>query len=204
MRIGFFAKKVGMTRLFDNNQKSIPVTLVKLLPAQVNQIKTMVVDGYNAVQVSYNDVKPENLDKPQKGSLKKKGSNFYGEFRVTNPEEYSCGQPVDIDVSLVGKRIRVTSMSYGKGFSGLQRRWNFSRGLMTHGSKNHRLPGSIGAGTTPGRVYPGKKMAGQLGFKTTTIGNSTILYIDNDEKILALKGSLPGKEKNILKVTKKV
>ena len=81
---------------------------------------------------------------------------------------------------------------------------NFSRGPMTHGSKNHRLPGSIGAGSTPSRVYPGKKMAGQLGFKTTTIGNSTILYIDNDEKILALKGSLPGKEKNILKVTKKV
>jgi large subunit ribosomal protein L3 len=200
MRIGFFAKKVGMTRLFDNNQKSIPVTLVKLLPAQVNQIKTMVVDGYNAVQIAYNDVKPENLDKPQKGSLKKKGSNFYGEFRVTNPEKYSCGQPVDIDVSLVGKRIRVTSMSYGKGFSGLQRRWNFSRGLMTHGSKNHRLPGSIGAGTTPGRVYPGKKMAGQLGRQGLTSIDTEIHYLSLQEGLVVLKGSIPGANYSVLKI----
>merc|ERR1711937_909356 len=154
-------------------------------------------DGYNAVQIAYNDVKPENLDKPQKGSLKKKGSNFYGEFRVTNPEEYSCGQPVDIDVSLVGKRIRVTSMSYGKGFSGLQRRWNFSRRLMTHGSKNHRLPGSIGAGTTSGRVYPGKKMAGQLGNATVTLKNTEIVYLNNDENILVVKGSVPGKKNSV-------
>ena len=207
MSAGLFAKKVGMTQVFDESGIISPVTILRAELCKVSQIKTLATDGYNAIQVAYGEEKLEKLNKAKRGHLAKigdQGFKYFGEFRVTNPEDYKLGQTFQVQDFDKGQIIRLTGTSIGKGFAGNQKRHNFSRGPMTHGSKNHRLPGSIGAGSTPSRVYPGKKMAGQLGFKTTTIGNSTILYIDNDEKILALKGSLPGKEKNILKVTKKV
>ena len=113
------------------------------------------------------------------------------------------GETIDLSVLSVGQKVKVTGKSIGKGFSGNQKRHNFSRGPMTHGSKNHRLPGSIGAGSTPGRVYPGKKMAGQLGNVKTTIQTSEVLHISKEDQILILKGSLPGKENNVLKISVK-
>jgi large subunit ribosomal protein L3 len=207
MAPGIFVRKIGMTHIFDENGTNIPVTLVQAEDCQISQIKTSKTDGYNAIQVAYGQTKPSKLSKPILGHLEKSGLpsfRSFGEFAVSDPTQYNLAESIDLNSFEIGQTVKVTGQSIGKGFTGNQKRHNFSRGPMTHGSKNHRLPGSIGAGSTPSRVYPGKKMAGQLGFKTTTIGNSTILYIDNDEKILALKGSLPGKEKNILKVTTKV
>ena len=207
MAPGIFVRKIGMTHIFDENGTNIPVTLVQAEDCQISQIKTSKTDGYNAIQVAYGQTKSSKLSKPILGHLEKSGLpsfRSFGEFAVSDPSQYNLADTIDLNSFEIGQTVKVTGKSIGKGFTGNQKRHNFSRGPMTHGSKNHRLPGSIGAGSTPSRVYPGKKMAGQLGFKTTTIGNSTILYIDNDEKILALKGSLPGKEKNILKVTKKV
>ena len=204
MAVGIFARKIGMTHIFDKNGESVPVTLVRAEDCQVSQIKTSESDGYNAIQVAYGQ--SNKLPKPILGHLEKSGLEkfkFFGEFTVPDPNQYSLSESIDLQSFEIGQAVKVTGKSIGKGFTGNQKRNNFSRGPMTHGSKNHRLPGSIGAGSTPSRVYPGKKMAGQLGSKTITVQSSTILYINNDEKILALKGSLPGKEKNILKIVKK-
>lgn len=197
MQAGLFAKKVGMTQIFDEAGKVLPVTILKTGLCQVSQIKTTSTDGYNAIQVAYGEKALEKTNKPIRGHLKKvgdQGFRSFGEFHVKSPEEFELGQIIASDTFSVGQKVRITGKSIGKGFQGNQKRHNFSRGPMTHGSKNHRLPGSIGAGTTPGRVYPGKKMAGQLGGKTVTLKNTEVLYINAEENILVLKGSVPGKK----------
>jgi len=204
MSIGFFGRKLGMTQIFANDGTSIPVTLIKAETCQISQIKTINTDGYNAVQLSYTEQPLDQLNKPRSGHLKKsgtKGFKYSGEFLTADPHTYKLGQMINVSTFNINQKVNVTGTSIGKGFAGNQKRHNFSRGPMTHGSKNHRLPGSIGAGSTPGRVYPGKKMAGQLGNKTVTIKNSEILFISESEDILILKGSLPGKKKNILRIT---
>ena len=203
MQAGLFAKKVGMTQIFDEAGKVLPVTILKTGLCQVSQIKTTSTDGYNAIQVAYGEKALEKTNKPIRGHLKKvgdQGFRSFGEFHVKSPEEFELGQIIASDTFSVGQKVRITGKSIGKGFQGNQKRHNFSRGPMTHGSKNHRLPGSIGAGTTPGRVYPGKKMAGQLGGKTVTLKNTEVLYINAEENILVLKGSVPGKKNAVLKI----
>jgi len=203
MQAGLFAKKVGMTQIFDSAGKILPVTIVKTGLCQVSQIKTTSTDGYNAVQIAYGEKPLEKVNKPTQGHLKKvgdQGFRSFGEFHVNSPEDYELGQVIKVDTFSVGQKVRITGNSIGKGFQGNQKRHNFSRGPMTHGSKNHRLPGSIGAGTTPGRVYPGKKMAGQMGNKTLTLKNTEVLYINAEDNILVLKGSLPGKKNALLKI----
>jgi large subunit ribosomal protein L3 len=203
MQSGLFAKKVGMTQIFDESGTISPVTILKAGLCKVSQIKTINTDGYNAIQLAYGEKKFEDLNKPQKGHLKKigdQGFKSFGEFRVAKPEEFKLGQVVDVGTFSKGQKVRVTGKSIGKGFAGNQKRHNFSRGPMTHGSKNHRLPGSIGAGSTPGRVYPGKKMAGQLGSATVTLKNTEILYVNIEESILVVKGSVPGKKNTVLKI----
>jgi len=207
MQVGLFGKKVGMTQIFDSAGQVLPVTILKMESCQVTQIKTNNTDSYTAVQIGYNQTQIENLNKPIKGHLQKssaKGFKSFGEFRVDETDGFKLGQILTVDSFSVGQKVRITGLSIGKGFSGNQKRHNFTRGPMTHGSKNHRLPGSIGAGTTPGRVYPGKKMAGQLGGTKVTLKNSEILYINSAENILVIKGSLPGKKNNLLKVQPKV
>jgi len=192
-----------MTQIFDESGTIFPVTILKTGLCQVSQIKTVTTDGYNAVQVAYNEQKPEKLNQPTKGHLKKFGNSgfrSFGEFRVTEPENFKLGQIIKANTFSAGQKVRVTGKSIGKGFAGNQKRHNFSRGPMTHGSKNHRLPGSIGAGSTPGRVYPGKKMAGQLGGGTVTLKNSEVLYVNSEDNIIVLKGSVPGKNNAILKI----
>lgn len=203
MKSGLFAKKVGMTQIFDESGTISPVKILKAGLCKVSQIKTLNTDGYDAIQLAYGEEKFENLNKPKKGHLKKvgdQGFRYFGEFRVANPEEFKLGQIVDVGTFTKGQKVRVTGKSIGKGFAGNQKRHNFSRGPMTHGSKNHRLPGSIGAGSTPGRVYPGKKMAGQLGNATVTLKNTEILYVNVEESILVVKGSVPGKKNTMLKI----
>lgn len=203
MQAGLFAKKIGMTQIFDKSGTILPVTILKTGLCQVSQIKTKNTDGYNAIQVGYGNQKLKNINKPIRGHLKKigtQGFRSFGEFRVKTPENFKLGQIIKPDIFSVGQKVRVTGKSIGKGFAGNQKRHNFSRGPMTHGSKNHRLPGSIGAGSTPGRVYPGKKMAGQLGGTTVTLKNTEVLCINKEENILVLKGSLPGKKNTIIKI----
>ena len=203
MKTGLFAKKVGMTQIFDESGTILPVTILKTELCQVSQIKTTNTDGYDAVQVAYGEEKLENINKSTRGHLKKigdKGFKYFGEFHVKTPEDFKLGQVISVDTFSVGQKVRVTGKRIGKGFAGNQKRHNFSRGPMTHGSKNHRLPGSIGAGSTPGRVYPGKKMAGQLGGGTVTLKNTEVLYINPEENILVIKGSVPGKKNTVLKI----
>ena len=203
MQAGLFAKKVGMTQIFDESGAVLPVTILKTGLCQVSQIKTVTTDGYNAIQVAYGEEKLEKIRKPIRGHLKNvtdQGFRSFGEFRVSKPEEFKLGQVIKANTFSAGQKIRVTGKSIGKGFAGNQKRHNFSRGPMTHGSKNHRLPGSIGAGSTPGRVYPGKKMAGQLGGRTITLKNTEVIYVNSEDNILVLKGSVPGKKNTLLKI----
>lgn len=211
--IGSLGIKVGMTQIFDEKNASIPVTLIKIGPCTVTQIKTVPSDGYNAVQLGFdlskkkaadNQNKKRSLNKALEGHLKKSGavnSRYLKEYHVTRPEEFELGQTFDITNFSPNQFIDVRGKSIGKGFAGTVKRHNFSRGPMSHGSKNHREPGSIGAGTTPGRVYPGKRMAGRLGGKPTTLKRLAILRIDADENLLVVKGSVPGKPGNLLSLT---
>nr|YP_010537070.1 ribosomal protein L3 [Lithodesmioides polymorpha]UYC30857.1 ribosomal protein L3 [Lithodesmioides polymorpha] len=203
MSLGLLGNKIGMTQIFDESGNIIPVTILKVGPCIITQVKTVLTDGYNAIQIGYGNVASKSLTQPELGHLQKSNLQplkYLKEFRVTNPEEFQVGQILNVESFTAGQLINVTGKSNGKGFSGLQKRHNFTRGPMTHGSKNHRAPGSIGMGTTPGRVLPGKKMAGQLGNKVTNIKKLKIIQVNNDENILVVKGSVPGKPGNLLSI----
>ena len=204
MSLGLLGNKIGMTQIFDDAGNIITVTILKLGPCVITQIKTVLTDGYNAIQIGYGEVTGKYLTQPKLGHLQKSNIQplkYLKEFRVDNPENFRIGQILNVESFITGQLINVTGKSNGKGFSGLQKRHNFTRGPMTHGSKNHRAPGSIGMGTSPGRVLPGKKMAGQLGNKITHIKKLKIIQVNTDENILVVKGSVPGKPGNLLTIT---
>lgn len=204
MSLGLLGNKVGMTQIFDEFGNVIPVTILKIGPCVVTQIKTILNDGYDAIQVGYGSVQNKYLTQPQLGHLQKSNIEplkYLKEFRVNNPEEFQIGQILGVDSLSVNQLINITGKTNGKGFSGLQKRYNFTRGPMTHGSKNHRAPGSIGMGTSPGRVLPGKKMAGQLGNKIANIKKLKVIQINSDENILVVKGSVPGKPGNLITIS---
>nr|YP_001936447.1 ribosomal protein L3 [Heterosigma akashiwo]ABV66053.1 50S ribosomal protein L3 [Heterosigma akashiwo]ABV70194.1 50S ribosomal protein L3 [Heterosigma akashiwo] len=203
MSIGILGTKIGMTQIFDENGLAVPVTVVQSGPCIVTQIKNFSTDGYNAIQIGFLAKKIKNTNKAEQGHFTKVGcqpQRILKEFKVESTENFTLGQQIKVDCFEIGQFVNVTGRSIGKGFSGLQKRYNFSRGPMTHGSKNHRLPGSIGAGTTPGRVLPGKKMAGQYGNKNVTISKLKVLNIDSKENLLLLKGAIPGKAGNIVSI----
>ena len=203
MSLGLLGNKIGMTQIFDEFGNVIPVTILKIGPCVVTQIKTILNDGYNAIQIGYENVPSKYLTQPQLGHLQKSNIQplkYLKEFRVNNPEDFKIGEILNVDSLSVNQLINITGKTNGKGFSGLQKRYNFTRGPMTHGSKNHRAPGSIGMGTSPGRVLPGKKMAGQLGNKITNIKKLKIVQVNNDENILVVKGAVPGKPGNLLTI----
>mgnify|MGYP000132215320 FL=1 len=205
MSVGILGTKVGMTQFFDETGLSIPVTLIQVGPCVVTQIKSMSTDGYSAIQVGYKQVAEQKLSKPLLGHLKKSQSpplKYLREYLVESTEDFEVSQVFSTDIFKVGQKVNVSSKSIGKGFSGYQKRHHFSRGPMSHGSKNHRQPGSIGAGTTPGRVYPGKNMAGQMGNKKVTIKNLQIVSINTENDVLMLKGAVPGKQGALVKVSK--
>ena len=204
MSIGLLGNKIGMTQIYDELGNIIPVTILKVGPCVITQIKNVLKDGYNSIQIGYREVPSKSLNQPQLGHLQKsniKPLKYLKEFRLNeSTEKFSVGQILDIDSFSVGQYVNVRGKSIGKGFSGLQKRHNFTRGPMTHGSKNHRAPGSIGMGTTPGRVLPGKKMAGQFGNRITTIKKLKIVQINANENLLIIKGSVPGKPGNLLNI----
>ena len=203
MSIGLLGNKIGMTQIFDESGNIIPVTILKVGPCVVTQIKTKEKDGYNAVQIGYSNVSSKSLNQPKLGHLQKSNIQplkYLKEFRVSENDEFEVGQVLKIDTLSTGQLVNIQGKSIGKGFAGLQKRHNFTRGPMTHGSKNHRAPGSIGMGTTPGRVLPGKKMAGQLGNKITTVKKLKVIQFNLEENILVIKGSVPGKPGNLLSI----
>ncbi|NHC33270.1 50S ribosomal protein L3 [Scytonema millei] len=209
MSIGILGTKLGMTQVFDETGKAIPVTVVQAGPCVVTQIKTKQTDGYTAIQVGFKEVKPKALSKPELGHLAKSSApalRHLHEYRLDNTGEYTLGQQITADIFNSGQIVDVSGNSIGRGFAGYQKRHNFGRGPMSHGSKNHRLPGSIGAGTTPGRVYPGKRMAGRLGGSQVTIRKLTVVRVDAERNLLLIKGAVPGKPGALLNIipTKKV
>ena len=196
MSVGILGTKLGMTQVFDAEGRAIPVTVIQAGPCTVTQIKTKPTDGYSAIQIGYNEVKPKALNKPELGHLAKSGANplrHLQEYRLEDTSSFELGQQLNADAFAPGQIVDVIGTSIGKGFAGFQKRHNFKRGPMSHGSKNHREPGSIGPGTTPGRVYPGKKMAGRMGNVQVTVRKLTIVRVDTERNLLLIKGAVPGK-----------
>ncbi|MBW4624387.1 MAG: 50S ribosomal protein L3 [Brasilonema octagenarum HA4186-MV1] len=204
MSVGIIGTKLGMTQVFDEAGVAIPVTVIQAGPCTITQVKTKQTDGYSAIQVGYGEVKPKALNKPLLGHLAKSSApalRHLQEYRIDNSEsEYTLGQQIKADIFSAGQTVDVIGTSIGRGFAGNQKRNNFGRGPMSHGSKNHRAPGSIGAGTTPGRVYPGKRMAGRLGGTRVTIRQLTVVRVDPERNLILIKGSVPGKPGNLVDI----
>ncbi len=203
MSVGILGTKLGMTQIFDDEGRAVPVTVVQAGPCPITQIKTEQTDGYTAVQVAYGDVKEKALTRPELGHLKKadvEPKRYLREYRVKDASEFELGKEIKADRFDSGQLVDVTGVSMGRGFTGYHKRHGFSRGPMSHGSKNHRLPGSIGAGTTPGRVYPGKRMAGQHGNRKVTVRKLTVVSVDADRNLLLIRGAVPGKPGALLNI----
>ena len=199
---GILGKKIGMTQIFTEHGEVIPVTVVEAGPVVVTQIKTTENDGYTAIQVGFQDAKEKSLNKPQKGHLAAANTlkKHLKEFRVDSVEEYTVGQEIKADLFAAGELIDVTGISKGKGFQGPIKRHGQSRGPETHGSRYHRRPGSMGPTSTPGRVFPGKRLPGHMGVETVTIQNLEVVKVDLDKNVILVKGSVPGAKGSILKV----
>ncbi len=203
MSIGILGKKLGMSQFFDEKGRSVPVTLVEAGPCRITQIKSLATDGYSAVQIAFGAVREKLINKPSQGHLAKSGEEllrYLREYRVDNLDGYELGAQVTVGNFEAGQKVDVSGTSMGRGFSGYQKRHGFSRGPMSHGSKNHREPGSTGAGTTPGRIYPGKRMAGRYGGKKITTRGLMIMKVDSDHNLLVIKGSVPGKPGSLLNI----
>nr|QCI04982.1 ribosomal protein L3 [Callithamnion tetricum] len=208
MSIGLLGKKIGMTQLFNDKGSAIPVTILQVGPCIVTQIKNIEKDGYQAIQIGYEQTKIKYLNKANIKHLEKSNIpplKYLKEYYCSEEdiEKLTIGQILNIETLKIGTKINVTGISIGKGFTGYQKRHHFSRGPMSHGSKNHRQPGSIGAGTTPGRVFPGKRMAGRMGGNKVTIKNLTIIDVNIQDNLLIIKGAIPGKSGNILYIHQK-
>ena len=203
MKKAIIGKKLGMTQIFDEKGRVIPVTIIEAIPNVVAQVKTIETDGYNAIQLAYGEVKESKVNKPVKGHFAKAGitpKKHLREFRVDSVEEYKVGDEIKADTFTAGDKIDVQGTSKGKGFQGVIKRHGPSRGPMGHGSMYHRRPGSMGPTSTPGRVFKGKKLPGHMGVDTITIQNLDVVKVDMDKNVILVKGSVPGVKGAILKI----
>ena len=203
MSIGILGKKLGMSQLFDKDGNAVPVTLIQAGPCKVTQLKTPAMDGYSAVQIGYGLSREKLINKPHRGHLAKSGDyllKYLKEYRVDETSKYELGGSITVKNFEVGQKVDISGKSMGRGFSGYQKRHGFSRGPMSHGSKNHRQPGSTGAGTTPGRIYPGKRMAGRYGGKNITTKGLLVVKVDDEKNLLIVKGSVPGKPGSLVNI----
>ncbi len=204
---GILGKKVGMTQIFNDNGELIPVTVIEAGPCSVVQKKTEEIDGYSAIQLGFKDLKENKVTKPAKGHFDKYGvspKKYLEEFKVEGSEALEAGDEVKVDVFSEGDKVDVTGISKGKGFAGTVKRWNFNTGPKTHGSRNYRRPGSIGAGSDPARVFKGKKMPGHMGTDKVTVQNLEIVKVDSEKNLLLVKGAIPGPKKGILTIKETV
>jgi large subunit ribosomal protein L3 len=200
---GILGTKLGMTQIFDESGVAIPVTVIKAGPCILTQIKANEGQKSQSIQIGFSEVKESLLNKPLLGHLKKfqlPVLKHLKEYKVTSLEGLEVAQKITVDSFEVGKKVSISGKTIGKGFQGTIKRYSFTRGPMTHGSKNHREPGSIGQGSTPAKVHKGKKMAGRLGGKQSTIKNLQIIHVNVDNNILVIKGAVPGKKGNILSI----
>lgn len=198
-------RKLGMTQYFLEGGRSVPATVVKAGPCTVIQKKTLEKDGYEAIQVGFEVRKEKRVNKPLRGQFKAAGDNCFAhlrEIRVDSSEEFELGQEIKADIFEIGELVQVSGRSKGRGFSGVITRWGFSKGRETHGSRSHRVPGSIGSSATPGRVHKGKKLPGRMGYRRTTIKNLKILDVRPEMDVIAIKGSLPGHRNSIIEIAK--
>jgi|GEM_PF-79123 len=199
-------QKVGMTQIYSKDGKVVPVTVVEAGPCVVIQKKTDEADGYSALQLGFG--KGKNINKPAMGHFKaanpESAPRFLREVREKESGSFNVGEKINVDVFKAGDVVKVTGESIGKGFAGTVKKWHFGRGPMTHGSKSHRIPGSIGAGTTPGRVYKGRKMPGRMGGEKVTQKNVKVVDVDADKNLLLLKGAVPGKKGSFLVIRKAI
>lgn len=200
---GLVGRKVGMTQIFDENGIVIPVTVIEVEPNIVTQVKTTETDGYNALQIGFGSIKEKNVTKPLKGHFAKAGvvaKRSLQEFRVDNAAEFTVGQEIKADHFQVGEKVDITGVSKGKGFQGVIKRHGQRSGPSAHGSRYHRRPGSMGAATSPGRVFKGKKLPGQTGNVQITIQNLEVVKVDVERNALLVKGAVPGPKRGLLTI----
>ena len=195
---GILAKKIGMTQIFDQNGKVIPVTVVEAGPCVVIQKLTTEKNGYDAIQVGFGEVREKLLNKPAKGQFVKAGVSLrrtVKEFRLEDTTGYEVGQEIKADIFEVGDKVDVSGVSKGKGFQGVIKRWNAQRGPMTHGSKFKRAPGSMGASSDPSRTFKNKHMPGHMGAVNTTVLNLEVVKVIPEKNLILIKGGIPGPNK---------
>jgi large subunit ribosomal protein L3 len=208
MTIELLGTKIGMTQIFNTKGNAFAVTILEVGPCFITQIKTKSKHGYQSIQIGYKSINAKKLTKAQIGHLKQANLHplkYLHEYKCDQKdlETLKTGDQISLSKLKIGSFVNISGKNIGKGFSGYQKRHNFSRGPMSHGSKNHRQPGSIGAGTTPGRVFPGKKMAGRMGNTKVTIKNLQIIDINIEDNIIIVKGAVPGKPGNTVHIQQK-
>ena len=202
MKKAILGRKIGMTQIFDEKGRAIPVTVIEAGPCIVVQKKTVDADGYEAIQLGFGEVKENKVVKPIKGHFKKaklSPKKHLREFRLEETN-YNVGDEIKADIFTAGEFVDITGTTKGKGFQGVIKRHGQSRGPMGHGSMYHRRPGSMGSTSTPGRVYKGKNLPGHMGVETVTIQNLQIIKVDLDKNAILVKGSVPGNKGAILKI----
>ena len=197
---GFLGKKIGMTQIFREDGIVVPVTVVEAGPCVVTQVKTKETNGYDAVQLGFGEVKRRN--KPLSGHLKNSRlSRYLREVSADDTSEFEVGQTLAVDIFEAGEKVDVIGTSKGRGFAGVMKRWNFKGGPRTHGQSDRmRAPGSIGGGTTPGRVYKGLKMGGHMGNRRITVKGLEIIEIDTERNLLMIKGGIPGATNSLVQI----
>ncbi len=198
--------KIGMTQIFDEVGKAVPVTVIKAGPCIVVQKKTLENDGYSAIQVGFGEIKEQDTNKPEKGHFEKgqvKPLRYLREFRVEDSGQYDLGQEIKADVFSSGEWVDVIGNSKGKGFAGGIKRWGFHRGPMAHGSKYHRRPGTLGS-KGPARVFKGRKLPGRLGGETTTVQKLLVVKVDLERNLILIRGAVPGAKKSLVTIKSSV
>ncbi|HUT70540.1 MAG TPA: 50S ribosomal protein L3 [Desulfatiglandales bacterium] len=203
MSKGILGKKLGMTRVFRENGQSIPVSALEVGPCYIIQIKRAEKEGYNAIQLGFQPKKEKGLNRPIAGHFKaagKGGFRVLREFRVDNPETYELGQEITSEIFDIGDRVTVSGTSKGRGFSGVVKRWGFSGGDTSHGTRSHRVPGSIGASAMPSRVMKGKKMPGRMGYQRVTVKNLRVVDVIREQNLILVKGAVPGSKGGLVEL----
>ena len=201
---GLIGKKIGMTQVFTEDGTVIPVSVIKAGPCPIVQVKTEKKDGYNAVQLAFEEIPPTRANLPTIGHFRRAGLppyRYLQEFRVDNPEEYRQGEFVDVSIFKDVKKVNVTGRTRGRGYAGVVKRHGFSGGSKTHGSKSHNVPGSIGMAAYPSRVLKGQKLPGRMGFEKFTVKNLEVVEVDTENNLLLVKGAVPGARNGILRIT---
>ncbi len=207
MALGLLGKKIGMTRVFDNNGDVVVTTLLEVGPCKIVQIKNKQSDGYNAIQLGLIDKKEKSTTKPLMGHFKRANvtpKRFLRENRVEDVDKYQVGQELKVDIFKPGDYVDISGISKGRGFAGVVKRWGFRGGKQSHGSRFHRAPGSIGAAASPSRVFKGKKLPGHMGNEKTTIQNLKVVEVHPDKNQMLVKGSVPGPSNGMLFIRKSV